>query len=255
METITRKSLIYKSGLGFYCINHVQGCSHGCLYPCYAFQMAKQYGRVLSYDEWCAPKLVANSLDLLDKELPKFRKKADACSGTEDFRIHLSLSTDPFMVGYPEVQTMSIRIAERINSFSMTCDILTKGVLPEELSGSTFSRNNQYGISIVSLDENFRQIWEPGASPYKDRIKALRYLHDKGFYVYAHIEPYPTPNIFEQDFSELLESLSFVNSIYFGGWNYNSTSEKYPDRVQFYAEKTELLKNFCSKNKIDCTTN
>jgi len=46
METIVRKTLLYKSGLGFYCINHAQGCTHGCLYPCYAFMMVRSYGRV-----------------------------------------------------------------------------------------------------------------------------------------------------------------------------------------------------------------
>jgi hypothetical protein len=33
METIERKTLLNKSGLGFWCINAVQGCSHGCRYP------------------------------------------------------------------------------------------------------------------------------------------------------------------------------------------------------------------------------
>ncbi len=30
MEQIRRKSLLYRSGLGFWCVNHVQGCAHGC---------------------------------------------------------------------------------------------------------------------------------------------------------------------------------------------------------------------------------
>ena len=48
METIKRKSLLYKSDVeyGNFCLNHVLGCSHGCLYPCYAFNLAKRYGKV-----------------------------------------------------------------------------------------------------------------------------------------------------------------------------------------------------------------
>ena len=40
---IQRKSLIYKTGVeyGDYTINHIQGCSHGCKYPCYAFLLKK----------------------------------------------------------------------------------------------------------------------------------------------------------------------------------------------------------------------
>ena len=218
METITRKSLIYKSGLGFYCLNHVQGCSHGCRYPCYAFSMAKHYGRAAGYNEWCRPKLVANALELLDKELPKLRAKAAAGPDAEEFRVHLCLTTDPFMAGWPEVQAMSLRIIEKINASGQACDVLTKGILPRELAGPAFSNANRYGISIVSLDERFRKRWEPGASPYAERIDALRFLHDKGFSTYAHIEPYPTPNIMEQDFNALLNALLFVDSIYFSGW-------------------------------------
>jgi DNA repair photolyase len=139
METITRKSLIYKSGLGFYCLNHVQGCSQGCRYPCYAFSMAKHYGRANSYQEWCRPKLVDNALELLDKELPKLRAKADAGPGPEDYRIHLCLTTDPFMVNWPEVQALSLAIIKKINANGLVCDVLTKGVLPRDLAGPAFS--------------------------------------------------------------------------------------------------------------------
>jgi DNA repair photolyase len=251
METITRKSLIYKSGLGFYCINHVQGCSHGCLYPCYAFSMAKHYGRAADYHEWCRPKLVANALALLNKELPKLRAKADSGPGVEEFRIHLSLTTDPFMVGWPEVRALSLQIIEKINANGLLCNILTKGVLPKELAGRAFSKENQYGISIVSLDEGFRKRWEPGAAPYADRIKALRYLHNKGFPTYVHIEPYPTPNIFKQDFEALLAAVDFVDLIYFGGWNYSPTAEKYPDRAGFYATLAKKAEAFCRARGVN----
>lgn len=50
-----RKRMLYKSkveymsGEGVYTMNHILGCSHGCLYPCYAFTSAKRYGQVDSY--------------------------------------------------------------------------------------------------------------------------------------------------------------------------------------------------------------
>lgn len=49
MDTIIRKTLLYRSGLGFHCVNHAQGCGHGCLYPCYAYMMAHSYGRAKTY--------------------------------------------------------------------------------------------------------------------------------------------------------------------------------------------------------------
>ena len=70
MQYIERKSMLYKTGVeyGDYTMNHVQGCSHGCKYPCYAFLMAKRFGRVHTYEDWCTPVLVSNTLELLDKK-------------------------------------------------------------------------------------------------------------------------------------------------------------------------------------------
>jgi DNA repair photolyase len=252
VQTITRKSLIYKSGLGFYCVNHVQGCSHGCRYPCYAFSMAKHYGRSADYQEWCKPKLVANALELLDKELPRLRARAGAGPGSEEFRIHLCLTTDPFMAGRPEIQSLSLRIVEKINAAGLACDVLTKGALPRELAEARFSRENRYGISIVSIDEGFRRRWEPGAAPYAGRIMALRYLHDQGYPAYAHIEPYPTPNIIIQEIDTLLEAVAFVDAIYFGEWNHSPVAGKYPNRAGFYAEQAQKVRAFCRKRGVKC---
>ena len=45
---ISRSSLLYKSKVEYadFCINHVEGCSHGCTFPCYAFMMAKRFGKI-----------------------------------------------------------------------------------------------------------------------------------------------------------------------------------------------------------------
>ena len=156
------------------------------------------------------------------------------------------------MNGWPEIHAMSMRIIERINAHGLACDVLTKGVLPRELAGRAFSRENHYGISCISLDEGFRQRWEPGAAQYPDRIAALRYLHDHGLRTYAHIEPYPTPNIIQQDFDALLKAVDFVDALYFGGWNYGPLAAKYPDHREFYAGLEQKVRTFCSANKIDC---
>jgi DNA repair photolyase len=156
------------------------------------------------------------------------------------------------MAGRPEIQSMSLRIIEKINSAGLACDILTKGILPGELAGRSFSKGNRYGISIISLDEQFRLRWEPGAAPYAERTGALRHLHDRGFSTYAHIEPYPTPNIIKQDFKALLNAVVFVDSIYFSGWNYNPVTDRYPDREVFYAGLARELQIFCRRHGIDC---
>ena len=71
MKTIKRKSMLYQTGVeyGDYTMNHVQGCAHGCKYPCYAFLMKKRFGQIKDYESWLEPVLVSNTLELLDKEI------------------------------------------------------------------------------------------------------------------------------------------------------------------------------------------
>jgi DNA repair photolyase len=82
LDPFERKSLLYKSGLGFHCINHVLGGSHGCRYPCYAFLMARHHGRVRDYAEWCRPRIVGNALVLLDRELGSWTTSSSAAGTT-----------------------------------------------------------------------------------------------------------------------------------------------------------------------------
>jgi DNA repair photolyase len=245
LEPIERKSLLYRSGLGFYCINHVLGCSHGCRYPCYAYLMARHHGRVRDYAEWCRPRIVGNALVLLDRELE--RKRVTPPS------VHLCLTTDPFMVGHPDVGAMSLAIIERLNQSGIPCSLLTKGRLPAELADRRrFPCDNTHGISLVSLHDGFRREWEPGTAPYAERIAALRRLHDAGRPTRVHIEPYPTPSIFEQDLSEVLSEVKFVDHIYFSGWNYNSRASQDHAAEAFYLRQSRAVKRFCAQNGIDC---
>jgi DNA repair photolyase len=251
MRSIVRKSLLNRSALGFLCINHAQGCSHGCLYPCYAFSMARSYGRAKDYRDWTLPALVANAPELLAKELASLEKRVAAGrEGKPDF-IHLCLTTDPFMKGYPEVAAMSLKLIGMINERGIPVSILTKGLLPRELADKDrFPEDNVHGISLVSLSEEFREKWEPGATPYAERIEALKFLHDSGRRTLVHMEPFPTPNLCAQDLGEILDAIGFVDELYFGPWNYNSKAGKFEGREEFYRVAFEQVRRFCKKRKI-----
>ena len=202
---IQRKSMLYVTGVeyGDYTMNHVQGCSHGCKYPCYAFMMKKRFGQIKSYEQWMRPYLVSNTIELLTKEIPKLKNKINI--------VQLCFTTDPFMYGYDEIKEMSLKAIELLNSNDIKCSVLTKGILPSELAD--FSTENEYGITLVSLDEDFRKRMEPYTAPYVERIQALRDLHDLGFKTWVSIEPYPTPNIFEQDLVEILNKIAQFKKI------------------------------------------
>lgn len=242
---IYRKTLLYKSEVEYadFCLNHVEGCSHGCKYPCYAYMMKKRCGIVGSYEEWCRPKLVSNALELLDKEIPKYKDKIKY--------VHLCFSTDPFMYKQNQVCELSLQIITKLNTNKIRCTVLTKGIFPKELSNRNgFSKNNEYGITLVSLDENFKKNFEPNSANFKDRIKALEYLHKKGFKTWVSMEPYPTPNLIKQDLKRILETISFVNKIIFGRLNYNVKSAEFKYTKEFYNSHASYIIKFCKQNNI-----
>ncbi len=244
MEKIKRKTMLYKTGVeyGDYTINHVQGCAHGCKFPCYAMMMAKRFGKAKTYEEWCEPKLVKNALEILDKEIPKLKDKISS--------VHLCFTTDPFMYGYDEISHMSIEIIRKLNAAGIKCTVLTKGILPAELT--ILSDENEYGITLISLDETFRKEMEPNTAPYQDRIAALRALHDAGCKTWVSIEPYPTPNFIEQDINEILEVISFCDKIIFGRLNYNKKVSEYNGYKNFFNSVAEQVIEYCRINNKKC---
>ena len=246
MQNIERKSLLYQSGVEYadFCLNHVEGCSHGCRYPCYAYMMKKRCGIVKSYDDWCKPKIVTNALELLDKEIPKYKNKIKY--------VHLCFSTDPFMYNQGQVCDLSLKIIDKLNLNKIRCTVLTKGVFPKEIvKRNSFSANNEYGITLVSLDEKFKRNFEPNSAPFQNRIRSLEYLHKKGFKTWVSMEPYPTPNLIRQDLIKILDAVSFVDRIIFGRLNYNVKSSEFKYTREFYNSLALSVIKFCKKHGIN----
>ncbi len=247
IDTIKRKTLLYKSGVEYadYCLNHLESCSRGCKYPCYAFLMKKRCGVVKTYEEWCHPKIVSNALELLEKEIPRLKDKIGY--------VHLCFSTDPFMFQHSEVIELSLKIIHELNSHDIRVTTLTKGLTPEELAfpGKTRSVNNAYGITLVSLDESFRNEYEPHTAPFYERIKALEVLHKQGCTTYVSMEPYPTPNFIDQDLSELLDAVGFVDKIIFGRMNYSRWVSEFREYKEYYNGLAKFVIDYCKKRKIE----
>ena len=240
---IKRKSMLYVTGVeyGDYTMNHVLGCSHGCKYPCYAYMLKKRFGQVKSYDEWIEPYLVSNTLELLDKEIPRLKKKIKS--------VQLCFTTDPFMYGYVEISDMSIKSIKKLNEAGIKCTVLTKGLIPIDLKD--FSKENEYGITLISLDEKYREKYEPGAAPYKERIQALKKLHNADCKTWVSVEPYPTPNIIEQDIRDILDEISFTDKIIFGRTNYSKEISSYKEHKKFYNEQAQIVIDYCKEKEIE----
>ena len=123
---IERETMLYRTKVeyGDFAMNHVQGCAHGCKYPCYAFLNQRRWKRVEDYDAWTSPYLVTNTLQLLAKEINRYRHEIKS--------VQLCFTTDPFMYEYPEIAKMSFDAITMLNNAGIKCTVLTKGVLPTD---------------------------------------------------------------------------------------------------------------------------
>jgi len=248
LPRIMRKSLLHRTKVeyGDFCINHMEGCSHGCNYPCYARMMALRYGKIKSYEDWIKPKIVGNALELLEKEISKYKDKINF--------VHLCFSTDPFMYKQKEVVGLTLKIIERLNKDNIRCTVLTKGVYPKKLANAKkYSKENIYGITLVSLDKDFKKKIESFSAPFKDRIESLKYLHSKGLKTWVSMEPYPTPNLVQQDLLQILRKISFVDKIIFGRLNYRAESSYFISKKdkEFYEQRANEVISFCKEKGIE----
>jgi DNA repair photolyase len=186
----------------------------------------------------------------LEKEVVKYRKGLDF--------VHLCFMSDPFMYDsekqdlIPEVKDLTLKIIEKLNKEGIRVTTLTKGIYPDELVETRFLKENEYGITLVSLNDDFKKTFEPYSSPYIDRIEALKKLHKAGMKTWVSIEPYPTPNLDKtaEGIEHLLEKISFVDKVIFGRLNYNVASKKYVNNEDFYKRMSNKVIDFCKINKI-----
>lgn len=126
--------------------------------------------------------------------------------------------------------------------------MLTKGILPDELE--KLPLDNEYGITIVSLNDSFINKYEPGAAPIRDRLAALKSLSEKGHTTWVSIEPYPTPNMISQDLNEILDAVAFADKIIFGRLHYNKIVSEFRDHKEFYNQCVNTVVNFCNAHEI-----
>ncbi len=262
---IRKKSLLYKTKVeyGDWTINHIMGCMHGCNFPCYAMMMAKKFGWVKDYNDWRKPRLATNAIELLEKEIPKYKNEI------KHF-VHLCFMSDPFMYDFekkdliPEIKEMTLKIIEKLNKEGIKVTTLTKGFYTDELlDEKRFLRTNEYGITLVSLNESFKKEYEPFSAPYEKRIKSLEKLAKAGLRTWVSMEPYPTPHLPRlketkaENIDEILNKIKFVEKIVFGKLNYSrlnyyngSHSQIWSNGDDFYKEMVQKVIDFCEKNNI-----
>lgn len=233
------KSILSRSGIyGIdYSINPYFGCMHGCLY-CYARYMLKRFPAGLKWGEFVHVKINAPRILIKDLRHAKFG------------RILLSSVTDPYqpIESKYEVTRKILRI---LASKKFPVTILTKSSLvTRDVDLLRLFRDVEIGLTITTINEDVRSIFEPRASPSYERLNALKQLKEDGFTVFAFLGPL-IPVICEEGLESLIKELKKINVDYVvvdklnvkaGNWPYikNAILNYFP---QLFQRIEEILFN------------
>lgn len=179
INIIQCKSLLTKSRLPEveYCINPYIGCLHGCIY-CYARFMKRFTGHTEKWGEFVDVKI--NAQEVLKKELSRKIKR-----GT----ILLGSVTDAYQLIEKKFQ-LTRSILDILLKHDLSISILTKSnlVIRDIDLLSNFS-DCEVGLTITTLNEEMRKIFEPHSSSSQQRLKTLKTLHEAGIRTYGFVGP------------------------------------------------------------------
>ena len=176
IREIFAKSILSKSQIYDYAINPYVGCSHSCTY-CYAAFMKRFTGHKEKWGEFVDVKV--NVPDLLTREIKKKRMG----------RVWVSGVCDPYQAAEKKYK-LTVRCLEILLENQWPVTIQTKSSLVlRDIEILEKFKDIEIGFSMTTADEKIREIFEPGASPIKERIRALDVLHSRGIQTFAMIAP------------------------------------------------------------------
>jgi len=176
VREIFSKSVLSKSQIYDYAMNPYVGCSHSCRY-CYAAFMRRFTGHKEKWGEFVDVKI--NAPELLAKEIKKRQKG----------RVWVSGVCDPYQVAEKKYK-LTKRCLEIFLENQWPVTIQTKSALVlRDIEILEKFKDIEVGFSITTADEKIRKLFEPGASPIKERIHAMDVLHSSGIRTFAMIAP------------------------------------------------------------------
>jgi DNA repair photolyase len=138
-----------------------------------------------------------NAVKCLNKEVDKRRKGVILFSSVTD-------AYQPVEKKYKITRSL----LEGLVDHDFPVDILTKSSLvTRDIDVLEKFDQAEVGLTVTSFDEKVRRAFEPGASPVRERLDALKLFSDAGIPTYAFLGPL-LPFISEPDLEQLLNMLA-----------------------------------------------
>ncbi len=211
IREICAKSILNKSKIFDYCINPYTGCQTSCLY-CYARLFMPRYsGHKEPWGEFVDVKV--NAVDILRQQLERAKK------GT----VWISSVCDPYQ-SLEAKYKLTRGCLEELLEKQFPVNIQTKSKLVlRDLDLFLQFETIDVGFTITTGDQKVATLFEPQASPVKERIKALEIIHNAGIRSFAFIGPLLPGN------PELLvnDLAGKVDYVYIDRMNYTSAIRKF----------------------------
>jgi hypothetical protein len=242
---LVNTSVLRQSGTGFeWCINHYDGCSHGCKY-CYGMTIRRK-----KYEDWLKVKPRKDVIPSLEKDIKKLTKNSVTIKD-----IFLGSITDSYQpMEYTNKLTRQIIEVLKQNELPFT--ILTKNDLVlRDIDLFKHYKLCRIGVTITSLDEDFRKALEPFSANNERRTKVLKTLKDAGVSTYLSCEPiFPVK---EADPISIVKKLRNVVDLFeFGKWSKYRTlgipDYYYADYSdEYYGRMFKEIIAYCDEQKIN----
>lgn len=251
-KSVLSKSKLYDSD---YSINPYRGCSASCIY-CYSPYVLREGRKWGTFVD-----VKTNAPDVLEKELRKVN------SGS----ILLSSVTDPYQPLERRYE-VTRKILEKLKETELFVSILTKSSLVLRDIDLLKQMNCEVGITITTLNDNIRKLFEPNASSIEERLNALKKLKDEGIRTYIFFGPM-LPFISDKDLEETLKKFAELKpeKIYIDKlnvknpfhWkklksfleeNYTDLADRWETAISddYYKELKEKIVELCKRFDLNC---
>lgn len=155
----TCKTILNRSSISDYSLNCYTGCAHACVY-CYARFMQRFHPHPEPWGEFVDVKV--NAVEALRRQLVRARPGhvfvSSACDGWQPIEAERRLTR--------ECCRMLLERGFQVN-------VLTKSTLVLRDLDVFAGRKARIGVTVTTLDERLRRLWEPKSASVEDRFRVL----------------------------------------------------------------------------------
>jgi len=185
-------------------INYYRGCTHKCIY-CYLKFLCRWRKQKEKWGDFVDVKI--NAPELVAKESKDKEGTAILCTGGDPYQ--------PIDKRY----SLTKKILQNLNP-DLNLTILTKSdLIVRDIDLFKRFKNMHLGLTITTLNENIKKVFEPFSPSSHARLEALKKLKEQGFYTYVFVGPI-LPYL--TDLEEIFKEISpFVDVLMFEDLNLN----------------------------------